>query len=93
MARWRGYYSRIDLQMKYLISPDSHNILDDLDALQAETRPLLDVASLDARAEWEKLESRFPSAREVRDGFIALSTPELYEMRTKVQRFLDILST
>jgi hypothetical protein len=73
-------------------SPDSHNILDDLDALQDETRPLLDVASLDARAEWEKMESRFPSAREIRDGFIALSNPELQEMRTRVRRFRDVLS-
>jgi hypothetical protein len=79
--------------VKHLISPDSHSILDDLDVLQAETRPLLDVASPDARAEWEKLESRLPTAREIREGFIALSNPELHEMRAKVRRFRDILSS
>jgi hypothetical protein len=78
--------------MKHLISPDSHNILDDLDVLQAETRTLLHVASLAARAEWEKLESRFPSVREIRDGFIALSEQELHEIRENAQRFRDILS-
>ncbi len=78
--------------MKHLISADSHNILDDLDVLQVETRLLLDVASPDARAEWEKLESRFPSAVEIRAGFISLSNPELHEMRSKVRRFRDILS-
>jgi hypothetical protein len=78
--------------MKHPISPDSHDILDDLDVLQAETRPLLHVASPDARVEWEKFESRFPSAGEIREGFIALSNPELHEMRAKVRRFRDILS-
>lgn len=78
--------------MKHLISPDSHSILDDLDVLQVETRSLLDVASPDARAEWERLETRFPSAVEIRGGFIALSHPELHEMRAKVRRFRDILS-
>ena len=78
--------------MKHRISPDSHNILDDLDVLQAETRTLLEVASLNARAEWEKLESRFPSSREIRDGFISLSNLELQEMRANAQRLRDILS-
>jgi hypothetical protein len=78
--------------MKYLISPDGHNILDDLDVLQGEARSLLELASLDARAEWEKLESRFPTTREIRDGFIALSNPELHEMRAKARSFRDILS-
>jgi hypothetical protein len=78
--------------MKHLISPDSHNILDDLDVLQDETRTLLHVASLAARAEWEKLESRFPSVCEIRDGFIALSEQELHEIRANAQRFRDILS-
>jgi hypothetical protein len=79
--------------MKHPISPDSHDILDDLDVLQAETRPLLHVASPDARVEWEKFESRFPSAGEIREGFIALSNPELHEIRAKARRFRDILST
>jgi hypothetical protein len=78
--------------MKYLISPDDHDILDDLDVLQAETRTLLKLASLDARAEWKKLESRFPSTREIRDGFIALSSPELHEVRATARRFHAILS-
>jgi hypothetical protein len=78
--------------MKHLISPDSHNILDDLDVLQAETRTLLEVSSLTARAEWERLESRFPSIREIRDGFIALSEQELHEIWANAQRFRDILS-
>jgi hypothetical protein len=78
--------------MKHPISPDSHNILDDLDVLQAETRTLLEMASLAARAEWEKLESRFPSTLEIRDGFTALSNLELHEMRANAQRFRDIHS-
>jgi hypothetical protein len=78
--------------MKYLISPDGHNILDDLDALQGEARILLELDSLDARAEWEKLESRFPTTREIQDGFIALSNPELHEMHAKARCFRDILS-
>jgi hypothetical protein len=78
--------------MRHLISSDGHNILDDLDVLQAETRSLLDVASPDARAEWENLESRFPTTVEIRGGFILLSNPELHEMRSKVRRFRDILS-
>jgi hypothetical protein len=78
--------------MRHLISPDSHSILDDLDVLQVETRSLLDMASPDARAEWEKLESRFPTSVEIRGGFIALSNPELHEIRAKVRRFRDILS-
>jgi hypothetical protein len=78
--------------MKYLISPDGHNILDDLDVLQCEARTLLELASLDARAEWEKLESRFPTTREIQDGFIALSNPELHEMHAKARCFRDILS-
>ncbi|HZK73712.1 MAG TPA: hypothetical protein VFD88_06905 [Clostridia bacterium] len=79
--------------MKYRISPDGHNILDDLDVLQADTRPLLALASLDARAEWKQLESRFPSTAEIRDGLIALSNPELHEVRAKARRFHAILST
>jgi hypothetical protein len=88
----RGYYCQVDLAMKHPISPDNHNILDDLDVLRAEARPFLEVASLAARAEWEKFESRFPSTREIWDGFIALSNPELHEVRANAQRFRDILS-
>jgi hypothetical protein len=79
--------------MKHPISPDSHDILDDLDILQAETRTLLAMAGLAARAEWERLESRFPSIREIRDGFIALSDQELHEIRANAQRFRESLST
>jgi hypothetical protein len=45
-----------------------------------------------AREEWEKLENRFPSELEIRRGIIALSKPELDEMRSKVRRFRDILA-
>jgi hypothetical protein len=82
---------QVDLQMKHPISPDGHNILDDLDVLQAETRTLLEVASRAARAEWKILESRFPFIHEIRDGFIALSNQELHDIRANAQRFRDML--
>jgi hypothetical protein len=44
-----GIAVQVDLPMKYLISPDGHNILDELDVLQGEARTLLELASLAAR--------------------------------------------
>jgi hypothetical protein len=79
--------------MRYPICPESRRILDELGHLRIEARVLLDAASPEARAEWEKLESRFPSDLEIRRGIIALSKPELDEMRSKVRRFRDILAT
>jgi hypothetical protein len=78
--------------MMHLISAHGQRILEELEILRAEARSLLDVASVNARAEWEKLETRFPSDLEIRGGLIAFSSPELAEMRTKVRRFRDILS-
>jgi hypothetical protein len=78
--------------MRYPISPESRRILDELDYLRTEARALLEAASPGAREEWEKLESRFPSDVEIRRGIIALSRPELDEMRSKVRRFRDILA-
>jgi len=79
--------------MSYQMSPEARRILKDVDHLRTEARALLSVASPGAREEWEKLESRFPSDLEIRRGFIALSTPELDEMRSKIRRFRDILAT
>jgi len=79
--------------MRYPICSESRRVLDELDHLRTEARALLDAASPGAREEWEKLESRFPSDLEIRRGHIALSKPELDEMRSKVQRFRDILAT
>lgn len=79
--------------MRYSICPESRRILDELDHLRTEARTLLDAASPGAREEWEKLESRFPSDLEIRRGLIAISKPELHEMRSKVRRFRDILAT
>jgi hypothetical protein len=79
--------------MSYPICPESRRDLDELDHLRTEARVLLDSASPGAREEWEKLEGRFPSELEIRFGIIALSKPELDEMRSKVRRFRDILAT
>lgn len=79
--------------MRYPICPESRRVLDELDHLRTEARALLAAASPDAREEWEKLESRFPSDLEIRRGQLALSKPELDEMRSKVKRFRDILAT
>jgi hypothetical protein len=78
--------------MKHPISPHGRRILEELKVLRTEARSLLDVASASARAEWEKLETRFPSDLEIRGGLIAFSSPELDEMRSKIRRFRDILS-
>jgi len=79
--------------MSYPICPESRRVLAELDHLRTEARALLAAASAGAREEWEKLESRFPSDLEIRRGQIALSKPELNEMRSKVKRFRDILAT
>jgi hypothetical protein len=84
---------RVIARMKYPICPESRRVLDELDHLRTDARALLDAASPGAREEWEKLESRFPSDLEIRRGHIALSKPQLDEMRSKVQRFRDILAT
>jgi hypothetical protein len=78
--------------MMHPLSPHGRRILEELNILRGEARSLLDVASANARAEWEKLETRFPSDLEIRGGLIAFSCPELDEMRAKVRRFRDILS-
>jgi hypothetical protein len=78
--------------MMHPISAHGRRILEELDILCVEARGLLDVASVNARAEWDKMETRFPSDLEIRGGFIAFSSPELAEMRSKVRRFRDILS-
>jgi hypothetical protein len=79
--------------MRYPLSLESRNILDDLGRLRTAARALLHDASLEARAEWKKLESRLPSDAEIQEGLITLSKPELDEMRAKVRRFRDILTS
>ena len=93
MARRDRVLRVIARDMRYSICPESRRILDELDHLRTEARTLLDAASPGAREEWEKLESRFPSDLEIRRGLIAISKPELHEMRSKVRRFRDILAT
>jgi hypothetical protein len=78
--------------MEYPVSPESRSILEDLCQLRIAARALLDQASPDARDEWRKLESRFPSEVDLRRGIINLSKPELEEMRAKARRFRDILA-
>jgi hypothetical protein len=75
------------------LSPESRSILGELDDLRTAARALLEFASQGACDEWTKLESRCPSELELRRGIIALSIPELKEMRSKVRRFRDILAT
>jgi hypothetical protein len=77
--------------MPYPISTESRRLLEDLAQLRAEAGALLHKASPGARDEWRKLESRFPSEVEIRRGFMAISKPELEEMRSKIRRFRDIL--
>jgi len=77
--------------MAYAISPESRRLLEDLAHLRTEAGALLHEASPEARDEWRKFESRFPSEEEIRGGFTAVSKPELEEMRSKAQRFRDIL--
>jgi hypothetical protein len=79
--------------MRYPLSLESRNILDDLGRLRTAARALLHEASLEARAEWKKLESRLPSDAEIQQGLLTLSKPELDEMRAKVRRFRDILTS
>jgi hypothetical protein len=66
--------------------------LEVLEGLREDARDLLHLASPAAREEWLKVESRFPSPEELREGYIALSQEELDEIQAKVRRFRDILS-
>jgi hypothetical protein len=77
--------------MAYPISPESRRLLEDLAHLRSEAGALLHEASPEARDEWRNFESRFPSEEDIRGGFTTVSQPELEEMRSKVQRFRDIL--
>jgi hypothetical protein len=52
----------------------------------------LAVASPEARAEWALVCGRWPTAAEIRSGFICLSDDELELMIGKVLRFKDILA-
>jgi hypothetical protein len=77
--------------MTYPISPESRQLLDELDHLRSAARALLDLASRDASDEWTKFERRFPTGPELLQGAISLSRTELEEMRSKARRFRDIL--
>jgi hypothetical protein len=79
--------------MRYPLSSESRSILDDLSHLRAAAQALLHDASLEARAEWKKLESRLPSDVEIQQGLITLSKTKLDEMRSKIRRFRDILAS
>jgi hypothetical protein len=78
--------------MKHSIGLEDRRTLDELHRLRCDARALLDAASPAARKEWKNLENRLPSTSEMTHGTIALSTPELNAICSKVRRFRDILA-
>ncbi|HEY4186423.1 MAG TPA: hypothetical protein VGP07_15210 [Polyangia bacterium] len=77
--------------MRYRLNEETQPKVAELCHLIGETRRRLGCLSWEARAEWDHVRCRFPSAEDVGQGFISLSELELAEVRTIVRRFHDLV--
>ena len=77
--------------MTYSITERIEVLTLQLHALRVHVDTLLDVASSDARKEWQKLVARVPAVAALRSGVLTTSEAELEEMTSKASRFAAIL--